>query len=132
MNKDLKLFKIIFIIFLLPAALGACASLMERTGEIRPAANLVITPLSALPKSIITIRGSGFVPQEKIELLIMVDGVPIELGEEPMIKEANDLGAFKVKSGVPFNAKPGMYTVRAIGDKGTVAVAPLEVEQKKK
>jgi hypothetical protein len=26
--------------------------------------------------------------------------------------------------------KPGVYTVKAIGDKGTLAVAPLEVEEK--
>lgn len=132
MEKKLKIIKIILVIFFLSAEIMACASLSEKWREAKPAANLVITPVSALPKSIITIRGSGFLPKERIELLIIVDGVPIELGEEPMIKEANELGAFKVKSGVPYNAKPGMYTIKAIGDKGTVAVAPLEVEEKKK
>jgi len=29
-------------------------------------------------------------------------------------------------------AKPGVYTVKAIGDKGTAAVAPLNVEEKPK
>ncbi len=132
MSKKFRIIKIIFAIFLLGIGINACASLPEKSGDAKPAANLVITPISALPKSVITIRGSGFIPKEKIELIIVVDGVPVELGAEPMIKEANDLGAFKVKSGIPFNAKPGMYTIKAVGDKGSVAVAPLEVEEKKK
>lgn len=109
-------------------ALG-CAALQKKP---QAAASLVITPISGLPKSIITIRGSGFIPGEKIEVIVVVEGIPVELGEEPMIKEANEGGAFKAKSGIPLNAKPGIYSVKAMGDKGTVAVAPLEVEEKKK
>lgn len=115
-------------VFLAMMAL-ACATMQERP-EAKPAANLVITPISGLAKSIITIRGSGFVPGEKIEVIMVVEGIPVELGEEPMIKEANEEGAFKAKSGIPLNAKPGVYSVKATGDKGTVAVAPLEVEAK--
>jgi hypothetical protein len=109
----------------------ACATTQERS-EAKPEANLVITPSSGLPKSIIHILGSGFIPGEKIEVIIVVDGIPLELGEEPMIKEANEMGAFKAKSGIPLNAKPGVYTVKAIGDKGTSAVAPLNVKEKSK
>jgi len=109
----------------------ACATTQERS-EAKPAANLVITPSSGLPRSIIHILGSGFIPGEKIEVIIVVDGIAMELGEEPMIKEANEMGAFKAKSGIPFMAKPGVYTVKAIGDKGTAAVAPLNVEEKPK
>jgi hypothetical protein len=131
MTKKFALVKILIFSFLFIGIMG-CATLTEQAGERRAAANLVITPISALPKSVITIRGSGFVPKEKVEIIMIVDGIPVELGEEPMIKEANEMGAFKAKSGIPFNAKPGIYTVKAIGDKGTVAVAPLEVEEKKK
>ena len=109
----------------------ACATMQERS-EAKPSANLVVTPNSGLPKSIIHILGSGFIAGEKIEVIIVVDGIPMELGEEPMIKEANEMGAFKAKSGIPLMAKPGVYTVKAIGDKGTVAVAPLNVEEKPK
>jgi hypothetical protein len=106
----------------------ACTTLQERPATSGSAGNLVITPISGLAASAITIRGSGFTPGEKIEIIMVVDGVATELGEEPMIKEANEAGAFKAKSGIPLNAKSGVYSVKATGDKGTVAVAPLEVE----
>ncbi|MBM4330745.1 MAG: hypothetical protein FJ117_05870 [Deltaproteobacteria bacterium] len=129
---SLKFIQIVFACAVLFMGTMACTMLQERPITGAPAASLVITPISGLAASIITIRGSGFIPGEKIEVLTVVDGIPVELGEEPMIKEANEAGAFKAKSGIPMNAKPGIYSVKAIGDKGTVAVAPLEVEEKKK
>ncbi|MDI6754343.1 MAG: hypothetical protein QME78_08105 [Thermodesulfobacteriota bacterium] len=129
---SLRFVEILFACAVLFMGAMACAMLQERPGTGAPAASLVITPISGLAASVITIRGSGFIPGEKIEVLTVVDGIPVELGEEPMIKEANEAGAFKAKSGIPLNAKPGIYSIKAIGDKGTVAVAPLEVEEKKK
>jgi len=105
----------------------SCATMLAKS--VSPA-SLVITPISGKPASVIIVRGSGFIPGEKIEIIMVVDGIPVELGEEPMIKEANEIGAFKAKSGIPLDAKPGVYSVKATGDKGTVAVAPLEVEEK--
>lgn len=115
-------------------AMGAlgCAGVQGKAETSAPAASLVITPASGPPASSIVIRGCGFAPGEKIELIMVVDGVPTELGEKPMIKEANEVGAFKAMSGIPYLAKPGVYSVRATGDKGTAAVAPLEVEEKPK
>jgi hypothetical protein len=107
-----------------------CAGLKERPETSSSPASLVVTPVSGQPQTAITIRGSGFVPGEKIEVIMVVDGVPTDLGEKPMIKEANDLGGFKTSSAIPPQAKPGVYTVKASGDKGTMAVAPLEVEEK--
>jgi hypothetical protein len=106
----------------------ACATLQERPAP-SAAASLVITPVSGQAASAITILGSGFNPGEKIEIIMVVDGISVELGEEPMIKEANETGAFKAKSGIPRNAKPGVYSVKATGDKGTVAVAPWETKK---
>lgn len=126
----LRFLEIVFTCLLLVMGTLACAGLQERPGP--PAASLVITPNSGQAGSVIAIRGAGFVPGEKIEVLIIVDEVPTELGETPMIKQANELGAFKTISGSPALAKPGVYTVKAMGDKGTMAVAPLEVEKKEK
>jgi len=130
-QTSLRFLIFIFAGILLAMMALACATMQERS-EAKPAANLVITPNSGLPKSIIHILGSGFIPKEKIEVIMVVDGLPTELGEEPMIKEANEVGAFKAKSGIPLDTKPGVYTVKAIGDKGTTAVAPLNVEEKPK
>lgn len=91
-------------------------------------ASLVITPMSGPPKTFITIYGAGFVPGEKIEVIVVMDSVPFDLGRKPMVKEANEVGAFvSTGSGIPLEAKPGMYTVTAKGDKGSVAVHPLQV-----
>lgn len=106
---------------------SSCASMPAKPVS---AASLAITPISGKPGSVIIIRGSGFIPGEKIEVIMVIDGIPTELGEEPMIKEANEVGAFRAKSGIPLMAKPGVYSVKAMGDKGTMAVAPLEVEKK--
>lgn len=97
-------------------------------GPPGPTASLVITPMSGEPKTFITIYGAGFVPGERIEVIMVVDGVPHDLGRRPMIKEANELGAFVFTGGaIPKVAKPGMYTITATGDKGSKAVFPLEV-----
>jgi len=127
---SLKFVKIAFACAVLFMGAVACATLQERPPTSASAASLVITPISGQAASVITIRGSGFIPGEKIEVIMVVDGIPVELGEEPMIKEANEVGAFKAKSGIPLDAKPGVYSVKATGDKRTVAVAPLEVEAK--
>ena len=122
---------LVFACVLLSLMPLACATMQEKP-EAGPAASLVVTPNSGLPGDKITILGSGFIPGETIEVIIVVDGIPMELGEEPMIKEANEMGAFKTKSGIPLDTKPGVYSVKAIGDKGTAAVAPLNVEEKPK
>jgi len=122
--------KIILAFFFLVAGMLSCAGLQEKPGASAPAATLVVTPVTGLPGAVTTIRGSGFIPGEKIEVVMVIDGVPTELGEAPIVKEANEMGAFKTISGIPITANPGMYSVKATGDKGTMAVAPLEVEKK--
>jgi hypothetical protein len=111
-------------------ALG-CAT-MQAKSPAKPAANLVVNPNSGLPQAKIEILGSGFNPGEGVEIIMVVDGVPTDLGGKPMIKKANELGAFHFTSNIPRMAQPGVYTISAEGDKGTVAVAPLAVEEKPK
>jgi hypothetical protein len=111
-------------------ALG-CATMQEKS-QARPAATLVITPSSGLPQAKIEILGTGFLPGETIEVIMEVEGVPTDLGGKPMVKKANEQGAFQTASNIPRMATPGVYTVRAEGDKGTLAVAPLAVEEKPK
>ena len=88
--------------------------------------------MSGAPKGAVTFYGAGFQPGEMIEIIMVIDDVPTDLGRKPMIKKANDSGAFKFKGNIPRTAGEGVHTVEAVGDKGTVAVAPLEVVKKKK
>ncbi len=129
--RQSRLWKIVFACLLLSMSLLACAAIQQAPRGM-PAANLVVTPSSGLPQDKITILGSGFIPGEVIEVIMVVDGVPTELGEKPMVKKANEMGAFLTVSNVPRMAAPGVYTLKAEGDKGTVAVAPLEVKEKPK
>lgn len=114
-------------LLLLPAL--ACVRPAEPPGPpgVERVATLVITPMSDLPGDPITIIGAGFMPAEKIEVIMVVGGVPMDLGREPMVKEANELGAFRATGFIPLVAEPGVYTITARGDKGTIAVFPLEV-----
>ena len=101
--------------------------------EIR-AATLVITPMSGLAgKTKLTIYGSGFVPEENVRVILGIEGADIGLADRDTggIVVADDKGAFKLKNrgGIPRKEviNPGVYTVKAIGDKGSMASAPLEV-----
>lgn len=128
---SLRFLAMIFTCVILSLMPLACATMQEKP-EAEPAASLVVTPSSGLPNSKITILGSGFIPGETIEVIIVVDGVPTDLGGKPMVKKANEMGAFKTTSNIPRLATPGVYAIKAIGDKGTAAVAPLNVEEKPK
>ena len=108
-----------------------CATMQEKA-PAKPAASLVINPSSGLPQAKIAILGSGFIPGEGVEIIMVVDGVPTDLGGEPMVKKANEQGAFHFTSNIPRLAQPGVYPITAEGDQGTIAVAPLAVEEKPK
>jgi len=129
--RQSRLLKIVFVCVFLSMSLLGCSTIQQAPRGM-PAANLVVTPSSGLPQDKITILGSGFIPGEVIEVIMVVDGVPTELGEKPMVKKANEMGAFLVASNVPLLAAPGVYVIRAEGEKGTVAIAPLEVKEKPK
>lgn len=107
--------------------------------EITPA-TLVIVPMSGEAKTKLTFYGSGFVSGEEVRVIITINGVPCAFGpagsEEAStgggMAIANEQGAFKLESkgGIPIMIEPGVYTVEAIGDKGSRATAPLEVLEK--
>jgi hypothetical protein len=108
------------------------------------APTLTLVPMSGLPLSKLTFYGAGFVPGEKVKVLLSIDGVEFvwggkgtKAGTGPMvsgeagINVVNEYGAFKLTptGGIPPGqvVKPGVYTVKAIGDKGSLATYPLEV-----
>ena len=98
--------------------------------------NFVVVPISGEPLTKLTFYGSGFVPGEKVRVILTVDEVPYAFGTTGSggIVIVNDCGAFKLqpRGGIPqVMLKPGVYTIEAIGDKGSRATAPLEVLEKK-
>ncbi len=120
-----------FIIVLLLIAFG---SIVLATDLQVP--SLVVVPISGEPLTKLTFYGAGFVPGEKVRVILTVDDVPFAFGEVGTggIVTVNDYGAFKLqpRGGIPkVMLKPGVYTIEAIGDKGSRATTPLEVLEKK-
>lgn len=120
-----------FIIVLLLIAFG---SMVLATNLQVP--SLVVVPISGEPLTKLTFYGAGFVPGEKVRVLLTVDDVPFAFGEVGTggIVTVNEYGAFKLqpRGGIPkVMLKPGVYTIEAIGDKGSRATTPLEVLEKK-
>jgi len=98
--------------------------------------SLVVVPISGEPSTKLTFYGAGFVPGEKVRVILTVDDVPFAFGEVGTggIVTVNEYGAFKLqpRGGIPkVMLKPGVYTIEAIGDKGSRATTPLEVLEKK-
>jgi|GEM_PF-1796159 len=98
--------------------------------------SLVVTPMSGEPGTKLTFYGAGFISGEKVRILLTVDDVPYAFGETGTggIVTVNENGAFKLqpRGGIPkVLLKAGVYTIEAIGDKGSRATTPLEVLEKK-
>ncbi len=92
-----------------------------------------ITPSSGLPETIIKITGKGFQPNEEVDILMTLEeGMKIGLGTEKVdVVAADATGVFTANSAIPRMAKPGQYKIEIIGNKGSQAVATLEVTSKK-
>ena len=98
-----------------------------------PTATLVIEPASGLAGKSLVAYGSGFIPGEKVRVILHMEGTDIAWGPAATggFATVNDSGAFKLipRGGIPAASliAPGAYTVEAIGDKGSRATTPLVV-----
>jgi hypothetical protein len=98
--------------------------------------SFVVTPISGEPGTKLIFYGAGFVPGEKVKVIMTVDEVPYAFAVAGTggFVTVNENGAFKLQpaGGIPtVMLKPGIYTIEAIGDKGSRATTPLEVLEKK-
>jgi len=78
----------------------------------------------------VTVLGSGFQPKEGV-ITIIVAATPA--GDALLIGgQANSSGAFEFRSRpMSKSIQPGVYTVKATGDKGSIATAILKVVEAK-
>ena len=117
-----------------PAGSAGPAGAAGEPGVPGSTAKLVITPASGKAGTTITITGAGFVPEEKVALLLEIAGVENMLGtrglDEGTTLVANEYGAFRAISRIPLvNPPAGIYAMEAVGDKGTIAFFPLQVTE---
>ena len=118
------------IMVILPLSFIACqaAPIIEVPSEAAAVGGIVVTPVSGTPSAPITIAGAGFVPGERVDLLLEMGGVESLLGQRNRgFIVANEYGAFTAISTIPALAEVGVYAIKARGDMGTTAVSPLDV-----
>ncbi|MDO8568645.1 MAG: hypothetical protein Q7R57_08015 [Dehalococcoidales bacterium] len=133
---------LVSLILVITAVVSACASPTTtpspaKSTETNIAPAMTVSPMSGASGTKIAIYGSGFVKGEKVRVMLNIGGASFAMGTQETggFATANDYGAFIVKpdGGIPAAAvlKPGVYTLEALGDKGSRASAPLEVIEKK-
>ena len=109
--------------------------------EMAGTAALSINPASGQGNANLEISGSGFLPGEKILLLLNAEGMvkgksigPLTIGlaaaKSGGVVIADEKGGFKLSRKYPVNIKPGVHTLEARGDKGSKATCPIEVLSK--
>jgi hypothetical protein len=94
---------------------------------------VIITPSSGAPATIIKIEGKGFQPNEEIDIIITLDeGEKVILGTEKIdVVKTDSGGSFSVQSGIPINAKQGKHKIEIFGNKGSKLEVFIEVTPRK-
>lgn len=93
----------------------------------RPA-NLAIDPTSGKAGAAVKLKGSNFLPDEEVEVVLTVGDVRHGLGTEKADKIiADKAGAFAVDTGIPVRTPAGSYTIKATGNKGSVGTSSITV-----
>jgi hypothetical protein len=93
----------------------------------RPA-TLVISPASGKATAPIVIRGTEFLPDEEVEVIMQVGDVYHSLGtakKDVIIADKN--GDFEASSGIPVKTPPGTYKIEATGSKGSMGIFNISV-----
>ena len=98
----------------------------------KSAPTLVVNPMSGKALTKLVFYGSGFLPDEKVRVIMEFDDVPYAFGTVGSggVITVNGNGTFKLepRGGIPKQyIEPGIYTIQAIGDKGSYATHPLEI-----
>ncbi len=92
-------------------------------------ANIVISPVGVLKEGTLTVNGSGFSAAEGVDVMVVVQAssspTDISLGTAT----ANDSGAFSETFNLPSTVGEVVCTVRAVGNVGSWASAPILVLQ---
>ena len=105
-----------------------CAGTM--TGSKSQAA-IAIDPPTGKKATAITISGSGFKPQEEVDIVITLGpGQKVGLGTSKVeIIVADDKGEFSVPSAIPRLANPGSYPIEVEGNMGSMFSTTLVVTE---
>jgi hypothetical protein len=123
---------VVGVVILLVLSVGCTPAVAPAESQT---AAIQIDPVSQLARKTTTLYGAGFVPGEniRVEVVMLKDGIPVAInmgmGAAREQWVANAAGAIVGVIRVPHAtiADPGVYTVTAMGDQGSIAVCPLGV-----
>ncbi|KUL00422.1 MAG: hypothetical protein XE12_1381 [Synergistales bacterium 54_9] len=95
-------------------------------------AKLVVEPSEGMPGDKIVFKGSGFLPGERVRVILNDGDVPYAFGAVGTggVTVVGEDGNFVLepRGGIPkVMSGPGTYVVEAVGDKGTKAEAELKI-----
>lgn len=132
----MRLWKKLSILLIVVVLITAVISVGMICASEEQEPSFVVTPISGEPGDKLIFYGAGFIPGEKVKVIMTVDEVPFAFGVAGTggFVTVNKNGAFKLqpRGGIPqVMLEPGVYTIEAIGDKGSKATTPLEVLEKK-
>jgi len=84
-----------------------------------------------IPGKAMKINGTGFLPDEVIELVLEMEDVPIIVGKKGETIKAKEDGTFTATTNYPhkFVAIPGFWDLTANGSKGTNARCKVEIKK---
>lgn len=90
-----------------------------------PSSNVFVAP--ARPGGASTVWGSGFRPGEAVSVVVVTSSS----GAGPIVGGAiaSDGGSFSMAMTMPGGLQPGTYTLRVLGELGSVGTAPLVVSE---
>jgi len=131
-NRFRTLYRYAGILIVLGLFLLAACSTMQVKGSAGSAVQLSVSG-TGLPKADMLITGSGFKPNEAIELELDMNGLPMLLGEQankPVL--ASDKGTLQIKTAYPEKSilVPGTWDLYAKGDKGSKAQCKVVMKLK--
>lgn len=89
----------------------------------------VAEPPKGKPEAKLVIKGSGFEPEEIIEIILKLsEEEKIGLGTTKVdFIKTDSQGNFEAETAFPVFAKPGVYEVLILGDKGSKCSLTIEV-----
>lgn len=93
------------------------------------AQEITLNPPKGKPEERLIIRGSGFKADEAIEIILKLsEHEIIGLGTTKVdLIKTDSKGNFEIETAFPAFAKPGVYEIVILGDKGSQATAKLEI-----
>jgi len=115
-----------------------CSALSAETEYTNIKPTIRILPFIGKIGEKVAVQGSGFEPGEKVKIILQVGNVPLQWAEVETggVAIADEKGDFKIipAGGIPVAAlfvETGLFVVRASGDKGSKAIAPIVILEKK-